>query len=159
LSWCGVAGTRRCSGYAGACSSIARSPAVWLVIISVVVAIVAYLVGRPRWLTTTIAWVGRNVRAEEGGSALERAVHAHFDLYRIAALVVGAIVLFVWGIGWLSVLLLVVLVALIEWGLWELDARAVRAAALVGAAALPAEATPLTTGTEPPQLSSGTPAV
>ena len=138
-----------------------RSLAVWLVVISIVVAIVAYLVGRPRWLMALIAWVGRNVRTDEGGSALERAVHAHFDLLRIAALVVGALILFVWGIGWLSVLVMGALVALAEWGLWALNARATRAQALIDEAGGPPgiDAAPPASGasTEAPQLPAGAP--
>ena len=128
--------------------------------IAVLVAVVAYLVGRPRWLMTAIAWTRRQVRAEEGGSPLERAVHAHFDLLRIVTLVVGAIVLFIWGIGWWSVLVVGVLVALAEWGLWALNGRALRAAADGTAGAL-TEGAPqgLGSGTEPPQLTPGPPSV
>ena len=138
-----------------------RGLAVWLVVISIIVAIVAYLVGRPRWLMNLIAWVERNVRHDEGGSALERAVHAHFDLLRIAALVVGALVLFVWGIGWLSVLVMGVLVALAEWGLWALNARAVRAQALIeeagGLEGIEAATTSGEASADVPQLPTGAP--
>jgi len=101
-----------------------RSAGFWLLVIGVVVAIVAYLAGRPRWFVRLIAWSRRTAAERPSGSELEHWVSGHVDLLRWGGLIVAALILFFTGIGWISVIVVGVLLGLYLWGIAVLDQRA-----------------------------------
>lgn len=81
--------------------------AFWTVgIIALLVALVAYLVGRPPWMRDAIAWGKRVFASTAGGSEAERWFAQNADAARIGGGVVAVVLLFWLGIGWVSVLLL-----------------------------------------------------
>ncbi len=110
-----------------------------ILVFGLLLAIVAYLLGRPRWLMVSFAWVRRITASQPGGSALERFVAGRYDWLRLLGLVVAVLVLLWVGIGWLSVLLLAAFVAAWLIGLRVLHDRALPAD---GRGELPPGATP-----------------
>jgi flagellar biosynthesis component FlhA len=83
--------------------------------IAVLIALVAYLAGKPAWLMSVIAWVKRLTAPQDGGSDLERGVAAHPDIARVVAAVVALYALFRTGIDWVPVIVIGGLLALFMW--------------------------------------------
>jgi hypothetical protein len=106
-----------------------RGAGSWLLLGGIVVAIVAYLAGRPSWFMRLLGWARRVVAARPTGSELERWVAAHADPLRWGGAVIAALILFFTGIDWLPVILVGVLLALYMWAIAVLQQRA-RAAAV-----------------------------
>jgi hypothetical protein len=97
---------------------------VWvIVVIAVVVAIAAYLAGRPAWLERL-----REQRAagRSEASDLDRWIAPKFDGLRIAGIALAVVILYFTGIGVVAVLVVGGLLALY---LWALSAARNRAAA------------------------------
>jgi hypothetical protein len=101
-----------------------RGAGFWLLLGGVIVAIVAYLAGRPRWFMRLLAWGRRMIAERPSGSELELWVSAHVNQLRWGGLVLAALVLFFTGIGWISLIVIGVLLGLYLWGLSVLDQRA-----------------------------------
>jgi hypothetical protein len=95
-----------------------------LIAVGVVVGVVAYLLGRPPWLTSAIAWARRVTTSRPGGSELEVWVAAHADPVRIATLAVAVVGLFITGIDWVPVAIAAVVVGLVWWGVSVAQRRA-----------------------------------
>jgi type III secretory pathway component EscV len=95
----------------------------WIVAIAVVAAIVAYLIGRPTWLTKSIAWLRRSAAERPGGSKLDHWVAAHADALRIGGVVLAIVVLLIVGFGWISFLVIAALLALFLWAVETLRRR------------------------------------
>lgn len=90
-----------------------------LLILGVLTAVVLYLVGRPKWVTST----GDRVATVLPGSAgsLDGWIAAHFDVVRLAAIAIAVLALFMTGLSVLSVMIVVGLLAVILW--WLTSAR------------------------------------
>jgi uncharacterized membrane protein len=82
---------------------------------TLLVALIAYLAGRPKWLIAATAAVRRATAQREGGSQLDVWIAAHANAVRIAGVVVAAVVLFVTGIDWVPVAVVGGLLALAMW--------------------------------------------
>ena len=144
-----------------------RSITVWLAAGAAVAVIVAFLAGKPHWFRAAWSWLQRVAERRPEGSEVERWTAAHYDWLRIGGIAVALILLFVWGIGWISVFVLGALLVLYLAGLAALRSRAPQvevmeqtspvlagapAAALAGAG-LPAPAQAGETG--PPAVGAG----
>jgi hypothetical protein len=88
----------------------------WIVVIAIVVAIVAYLSGRPKWFMSFLAW-GKSITARHPtGGQVERWVGTHADGMLIGGIALGVVVLLIIGVGIISFLVVGALVALYAWG-------------------------------------------
>jgi hypothetical protein len=92
---------------------------------ALLVALIAYLVGRPRWLIVAMAAVRRATAPREGGSELDVWIAAHANAVRIGSVVVTVLVLFATGIDWVPVAVIGGLLAL---ALWQVSASQRRVA-------------------------------
>jgi hypothetical protein len=110
-----------------------RTIGLWILAIGIIVAVAAYLVGRPKWFMRVIAWVRDTVRARPSGSDLERFSAAHYDYLRLGGIAVAVVLLFAFGIGWISFIVLALLLAGYLWGLSVLRGRAATTAAAADA--------------------------
>lgn len=104
-----------------------RRVMVVVLVVSVVLGLAAYLLGRPAWLQRSAARVRDATRSKPGGSDLERFVTDHHDALRIAAVAIGVGVLALTGITLLSVVVVTAIVGAVLWGLAAARARAARA--------------------------------
>lgn len=82
-----------------------------LLVTSVVVAVVAHLVGRPLWLRRTLEWVGKGGRGITREHPVLRWIAERADGLRIAAGVVGGVLFLFVDLSWGGVLLVGVLLA------------------------------------------------
>jgi hypothetical protein len=82
---------------------------------ALLVALIAYLVGRPRWLVVAMAAVRRATAPRDGGSELDVWIAAHANAVRIGSVVVTVVVLFATGIDWVPVAVIGGLLALAMW--------------------------------------------
>lgn len=101
-----------------------RGTMLLVLVVALLVALAAHLLGRPPWAERTYAAVRRGTATKPGGSDVERAVARHTAAYRIGVLAVGLLVLAITGISLLSVLIVVPLVLLALWGIAVADDRA-----------------------------------
>ena len=77
-----------------------------LAVAAIVVAIVAYLSGRPAWFARLTDSVGDATEPHEGGSRLDRWVAAHAGLLQVVGVVVAALLLFFTGLDLLSLIII-----------------------------------------------------
>jgi hypothetical protein len=84
-------------------------------VVALLIALGAYLAGRPPWLTKAVAAVRRATAEREGGSDLQVWVARHSDATRIGGIVLAVLILFVTGIDWLPVAIVGALLALVLW--------------------------------------------
>lgn len=110
-----------------------RTVMVVVLVVSLVVALAAYLLGRPAWLQRSVTRVRAVSRSKPGGSDLERFVADHHDPLRIAAVAIGVGVLALTGITLLSVIVVTLVVVAVLWGLAAARARAARVSVEVAA--------------------------
>jgi hypothetical protein len=101
-----------------------RSVVAIVVVVALVVAIAAYLLGRPAWITNLSSRLKSGRTSEQGGSELDRWIAPRRDALRIAGLAVAVIVLFITGIGLGSLLVVAGLLALYLWGISTATRRA-----------------------------------
>ena len=102
----------------------------WFLIGGLIVLVVVLLVGPSRWAAATRAWARRaagsagQLVSAAGGHASSDAtvtwVRRHLDLLRIGGVVIAALALLIFGINWVTLLILAVLLALYEFGLHRL---------------------------------------
>jgi hypothetical protein len=92
-----------------------RHLGLWVVAAAVIVAIVAYLVGRPAWFERSMAWRRRVTAPGPDGSELQLWVAAHADPVRVAGVLVALVLLFLMGIEWLPVVFVGALLGLLLW--------------------------------------------
>ena len=98
-----------------------RTGIIAVIVISAVVALVLYLVGRPQWVTTTGEKVSTVVPGTSETGGMNRWIAGHYDLLRIAAVAVALLALFLIGFGIVALLVIGALLALILW--WLAQAR------------------------------------
>jgi hypothetical protein len=94
-----------------------RTVTLFVVIGGIAVALIAYITGRPAWLTNL---AGRWRNATDGspqGSEFDRWVSAHHDLLIVAGVTVGVATLFVWGVGLASIIVVAGGLALYLWAI------------------------------------------
>ena len=83
-----------------------RTVALLVVVGGVVVALIAYLLGRPTWLGNLAERWRQTTAASPDGSDLERSISAHHDLLVIVGILVAVVTLFLWGIDLASVMVI-----------------------------------------------------
>jgi hypothetical protein len=98
-----------------------RNGIVAVVVISTVIAIVLYLVGRPQWVTTTGDKVSTVMPGSSETGGLNAWIAGHYDLLRIGVVAIALLALFLIGFGWVAILVIGALLALILW--WLAQAR------------------------------------
>jgi hypothetical protein len=101
--------------------------------VAVAIAVVAYLAGRPKWLLRAIAATRRVSVDTTGGSSLARFVAERYDLLVGAAAGVALILLAIIGVGWVSLIVIGLLLAAAIW--WLTAVRAAERAQVEPAAA------------------------
>lgn len=79
---------------------------------AIIIAAVAYLLGRPAWLIRAVAWVRQLTLDTPGGSDAQKWVAARADALLIGGVAVAVLVLFITGIDWLQVIVVAALLAL-----------------------------------------------
>jgi hypothetical protein len=95
----------------------------WVTLAAVVVALGAYLAGRPRWLRSVTEGWARVTTQGADGSPLDRWVVAHYDLLRLGAIGLAVLVLFLTGLGLWQVLVVGAFLGAYLWGLTTVKAR------------------------------------
>jgi hypothetical protein len=98
-----------------------RTGIIALIVISTVVALVLYLVGRPQWVTTTGDKVSTVMPGSSETGGMNRWIADHYDLLRIGVVAIALLALFLIGFGWVAILVIGALLALILW--WLAQAR------------------------------------
>jgi hypothetical protein len=91
-----------------------------IIVIAALAALIAYLSGRPAWFETAKA----KARSGPQGSELETFAARNADGVRLGGIAIAILLLIVVGIGWLSIIVLGVLVALLLWGVATAERRA-----------------------------------
>jgi hypothetical protein len=101
----------------GELASSLRTIAVLVAVSAIVIGLVAYVAGRPAWVTEAgHRWSLLTAPAAEG-SELDRWVAARFDLLRLAGIAVALLVVFLIGLELLPVLLIGALLGLYLWAI------------------------------------------
>jgi hypothetical protein len=101
-----------------------RTTGLVVLIVAVVIGVVAYLWGRPRWLTALIDRVRRAAAPGPGGSEMARFADRRFDWLAAGGAGVAILVLILVGVGLWSVVVLGALYGLWLWGLTTLRRQA-----------------------------------
>jgi hypothetical protein len=104
--------------------SSVRTIALIVGIVAVLGAALAYLAGRPAWVGRLTDRGSRLIAEQPGGSELDRWVAKHYELLRIAGIVVAIGIVFLTGIEIIPVLIVGGLVALFLWGIAVAHRRA-----------------------------------
>ena len=101
-----------------------RAVAIIVVVAAAVVALAAYLLGRPAWITGLSNRLSSRSDAAPGGSDLDQWIASRHDALRIAGIAVAVIILFITGIEVLPLLLVAGVLALYLWGISAATRRA-----------------------------------
>jgi uncharacterized protein YjeT (DUF2065 family) len=104
-------------------SSSLRQAGLVVLTIGVAAALLAYLLGRPRWFQRTAGWLERVTASRPDGSELEVWVAEHADPVRVGGGLIAALVLFLTGIDWIPVAVVGVLFGLFLWGVANAEHR------------------------------------
>ena len=104
-------------------SSSLRQAGLLVLMIGIVAALLAYLLGRPPWFQRTAGWLERVTASRPEGSELEVWVADHADPVRVGGGVVAAFVLFLTGIDWIPVAIVGLLFGLFLWGVTTAERR------------------------------------
>ena len=104
-------------------SSSLRQAGLVVLMIGVIAALLAYLLGRPPWFQRTAGWLERVTASRPGGSELDVWVADHADPVRFGGGVIAALVLFLTGIDWIPVAIVGVLFGLFLWGVANAEHR------------------------------------
>ena len=94
-----------------------RNGVIAVIVVSTIIALVLYLMGRPRWVTTTGEKVGGMMPGSTESGGLNRWIAAHYDLLRVAAVAIALLALFLIGIGIVALLVIGGILALVLWWL------------------------------------------
>ena len=104
-------------------SSSLRQAGLVVLMIGIIAALLAYLLGRPAWFQRTAGWIERVTASRPGGSELDVWVADHADPVRFGGGVIAALVLFLTGIDWIPVAVVGVLFGLFLWGVAAAEHR------------------------------------
>jgi hypothetical protein len=99
-----------------------RITAAWVLWPAVALAVIAYLLGRPKWFVRTRQWAKRVSVEGPEGSSLARFVTEQYDWVVGGACGVALLLWFIVGIGWVSFAVIGVLLAAVIW--WATALRA-----------------------------------
>jgi hypothetical protein len=108
----------------GGVSSNLRTVELIVALAAVVVAVVAYLAGRPPWLSEVSGRVRNAPDRTEGGSDIDRWIAQHYDLLRIAGAGLALLVFFIIGFDLLAVIVIAVVLGVYMWAISEARSRA-----------------------------------
>ena len=100
-----------------------RHTGLLVITVAIVVALIAYLTGRPRWLVRAAAWIQRVTAPSPEGSELEVWVARYHDPVRVIGIAVAVVILFITGIDWLPVAIVGALLAVFLWGVAVAEQR------------------------------------
>lgn len=100
----------------GVASSL-RNVALLVGISAIVIAVAAYLTGRPRWIGVLSERTSRLTAHASRGSGLDRWLAAHQDMMRIVGVVIATLALYLTGIHLIALLIIGVLLALYLWAI------------------------------------------
>jgi hypothetical protein len=98
-----------------------RNGVIAVIVISTIIAVVLYFLGRPRWVTTTGEKVSGVMPGSSETGGLNVWIAGHYDLLRVVAVGIAVLALFLIGIGIVSLLVIGGVLALILW--WLAQAR------------------------------------
>jgi hypothetical protein len=101
-----------------------RTVALVIGVVAVVGALAAYFAGRPAWVGRFTTRGGQLIADQPGGSELDCWVAKHYELLRIAGIVVAVGIVFITGIELIPILIVVALLALFLWGIAVANRRA-----------------------------------
>jgi hypothetical protein len=101
-----------------------RTTGAFVLVAAILVGLIAYLAGRPRWLMALVARIRAATAAGSNGSEVERIAAKRFDLLVVVGAALAAVLLFLVGFGWVSVIVIGALFGLWFWGLTVLRGRA-----------------------------------
>ena len=102
-----------------------RNGIIAVIVISTVIALVLYLIGRPQWVTTTGEKVGTLMPGSPETGGMNAWVAARYDLLRLVAAAIAVLALFLIGFGIVTLLVIGALLALVLWWLAQARDRAV----------------------------------
>lgn len=108
-------------------SASLRVAAILVVVVALLAALAAYLLGRPTWLRYSIARGQRAVERSPQGSELEVWVASHPNHVRISAMVAAVLAIFWTGIDWIPVGVVGALLLLVLWGIAVAERRVAEA--------------------------------
>ena len=103
---------------------------------AVAIALIAYLLGRPRWFIHTVQWVKRVSVEGPEGSTLARFVTDRYDWVVGGSIGVALLLLIIFGPGWISLIVIGLVLAAVIW--WATAVRAGERRRSAGAPATPA---------------------
>ena len=98
-----------------------RNGIIAVIVISTVIALVLYLVGRPRWVTATGEKVSSVLPGSPETGGMNGWIADHYDLLRIGAVAIAVLALLLVGFGIVALLVIGALLALALW--WLAGAR------------------------------------
>jgi hypothetical protein len=104
-----------------------RPAAILVIVVVLLAALAAYLLGRPSWLMRSIAWGRRVVASRPEGSELDVWVASHATLVRASAMVAAVVAIFFTGIDWIPVGIVGALLLLALWGVAVAERRVMAA--------------------------------
>ncbi|HEX2403764.1 MAG TPA: hypothetical protein VHM29_03595 [Acidimicrobiia bacterium] len=94
-----------------------RNGVLAVIVISTVIALVLYLIGRPQWVTTTGEKVSSIMPGSPDTGGMNAWIAAHYDPLRIGAVAIALLALLLLGFGIVTILVIGALLALVLWWL------------------------------------------
>jgi hypothetical protein len=94
-----------------------RTGVIAVIVISTIIAVVLYFVGRPQWVTTTGEKVGSIMPVSPETGGMNGWIAAHYDLLRIVSVAIAVLALFLIGFGIVALLVIGGLLGLVLWWL------------------------------------------
>jgi hypothetical protein len=94
-----------------------RTGVIAVIVISTIIAVVLYFVGRPQWVTTTGEKVSSIMPVSPETGGMNGWIAAHYDLLRIVSVAIAVLALFLIGFGIVALLVIGGLLALVLWWL------------------------------------------
>jgi hypothetical protein len=94
-----------------------RTGVIAVIVISTIIAVVLYFVGRPQWVTTTGEKVSSIMPVSPETGGMNGWIAAHYDLLRIVSVAIAVLALFLIGFGIVALLVIGGLLGLVLWWL------------------------------------------
>jgi hypothetical protein len=98
-----------------------RTGVITVIVISTIIAVVLYFVGRPQWVTTTGEKVSSIMPVSPETGGMNGWIAGHYDVLRVAAVAIAVLALFLIGFGIVTLLVIGGILALVLW--WLAKAR------------------------------------
>lgn len=122
-------GDHAASSMIGAVMSSLRTVELLLAVAGILIAIGAYLAGRPEWVTRLTTRVKEVTKPGPTGSSVDNWIAHHDDMLRVLAIGLAALAFFITGFGWLPLVLIGTALGLV---LWWIAAAKTRVDAVTG---------------------------